>query len=44
MCDPGHNITFNSQGCETRKEGSGILVESAYRTSNNVFILNEIQA
>jgi len=44
MCDQGHNITFNSQGCETSKEGSGILVESAYRTSNNVFILNEIQA
>jgi hypothetical protein len=42
MCDQGHNLTFNSQGCEIRKEGSGILVASAYRTSNNVYILNEI--
>jgi hypothetical protein len=43
MCDQGHNLTFNSQGCEIRKEGSRRLVESAYRTSNNVYILNEIQ-
>jgi hypothetical protein len=40
MCDQGHNLTFNYQGCEIRKEGSGRLVASAYRTSNNVYILN----
>jgi hypothetical protein len=28
---------------EIRKEGSGILVVSAYRTLHNVYILNEIQ-
>jgi len=36
-------ITFDSQGCEIRKKGSGRLVENAYRTSNNVYILNEIK-
>jgi hypothetical protein len=43
MCDQGHTLTFDSQGCEIRKKGSGRLVENAYRTSNNVYILNEIQ-
>jgi hypothetical protein len=43
ICDQGHNITFDSQGYEIRKEGLGILVESAYITSNNVYILNDIQ-
>jgi hypothetical protein len=26
MCDQGHKVTFNSQKCEIRKEGSGKLV------------------
>jgi hypothetical protein len=43
MCDKEHNITFNSHGFEIRKEGLGRLVASAHRTSNNVYMLNEIQ-
>jgi hypothetical protein len=36
MFDQGHTLTFHSQGCEIRKKGLGILVENAYKTSNNV--------
>jgi hypothetical protein len=27
MCDQGHKVTFDSQKCEIRKEGSGKLVD-----------------
>jgi hypothetical protein len=43
MCNQGHTLTVDSQSYEIRKKGSGRLVENAYRTSNNVYILNEIQ-
>ena len=36
MCDQGHLLTFDSQGREIRNKGLGMLVENAYRTSNNV--------
>jgi hypothetical protein len=26
MCDQGHKVTFDSQKCEIRKEGSGKLI------------------
>jgi len=42
MCDQGHKVTFNSQKCEIRKEGSGRLVATASRTSSNIYVLNEI--
>jgi hypothetical protein len=42
MCDQGHNVTFNSQKCEIRKEGSGKLVGTVSRTSNNIYVLSEI--
>jgi hypothetical protein len=42
MCDQGHKVTFNSQKCEIRKEGSGKLVATAARTSSNIYVLNEI--
>jgi transposase InsO family protein len=42
MCDQGHKVTFNSQKCEIRKEGSGKLVATAVRTSSNIYVLSEI--
>jgi hypothetical protein len=42
MCDQGHKVTFDSQKCEIRKEGSGRLVATAARTSSNIYVLNEI--
>jgi hypothetical protein len=42
MCDQGHKVTFNSQKCEIRKEGSGKLVTTAARTSSNIYGLSEI--
>jgi len=43
MCDQGDTLTFDSQGYEIRKKGSRRLVENSYKTSNNVYILNEIK-
>ena len=42
MCDQGHKLTFDSKKCEIRKEGSGKLVDTAARTSNNIYVLSEI--
>jgi hypothetical protein len=42
MCDQGHKLTFNSKKCEIRKEGSGKLVGTTARTSNNIYVLSEI--
>jgi transposase InsO family protein len=42
MCDQGHKLTFNSEKCEMRKEGSGKLVGIAARTLNNIYVLSEI--
>jgi hypothetical protein len=42
MCDQGHKITFNSQKCNIRKEGSGKLISTAARTSSNIYVLSEI--
>jgi hypothetical protein len=42
MCDQGHKVTFDSQKCEIRKEGSGKLVSTTERTSNNICVLSEI--
>jgi transposase InsO family protein len=41
MCDQGHKLTFDSEKCEIRKEGSGKLVGTAARTSNNIYVLSE---
>jgi hypothetical protein len=43
MCDQGHKVTFNSQKCEIRKEGSGKLVATTARTSSNIYVLNKIE-
>jgi hypothetical protein len=42
MCDQGHKVTFDSQKCKIRKEGSGKLISTATRTSSNIFVLSEI--
>jgi hypothetical protein len=42
MCDQVHKVTFDSQKCEIRKEGSRKLVATAARTSSNIYVLREI--
>jgi hypothetical protein len=42
MCDQGHKVTFDSQKCEIRREGSGKLVGIDAITSNNIYVLSEI--
>jgi hypothetical protein len=42
MCDQGHKVTFDSQKCEIRREGSEKLVSTAARNSNNIYVLSEI--
>jgi hypothetical protein len=42
MCDQCHKVTFDSQKCEIRKEGSGKLIATTARTSRNIYVLSEI--
>jgi hypothetical protein len=42
MCDRGHKVTFDSQKCEIRREGSWKLVGTTARTSSNIYVLSEI--
>jgi hypothetical protein len=42
MCDQGSKVTFYSQKCEIKREGSGKLVGIDARTSNNIYVLSEI--
>ena len=42
MCDEGHKLTFDSEKCEIRKEGSWKLVGTTLRTSNSIYVLSEI--
>jgi hypothetical protein len=42
MCDQGHKVTFDSQKCKIRKEGSGKLIATTARTSSNIYVLSEI--
>jgi hypothetical protein len=42
MCDQGHKVTFDSQKCDIRKEGSGKLIATVVRTSSNIHVLSEI--
>ena len=37
----GHKVTFDSQKCEIRKEGSRKLIATAVRTSSNIYVLSE---
>jgi hypothetical protein len=36
MCEQGHKVTFYSQKCKIGKEGSGKLIATIARTSNNI--------
>ena len=42
MYDQVHKVTFDSQKCEIRKEGSGKLIATTTRTSSNIYVLSEI--
>jgi hypothetical protein len=42
MCDQGHKVTFDSQKCKIRKEGSENLIAIAARNSSNIFVLSKI--
>jgi hypothetical protein len=42
MCDQVHKVTFDSEKCEIRKEGSGKLIATTTRTSRNIYVLSEI--
>jgi hypothetical protein len=42
MCDQGHKVTFDSQKCKIRKEGSEKLITTVARTSSNIYVLSEI--
>jgi transposase InsO family protein len=42
MCDQGHKVTFDSQKCEIRKEGSEKLIATTTITSSNIYVLSEI--
>jgi hypothetical protein len=40
ICDQGYNLNFDSRRCEIREKCSGILVATATRRPNNIFILD----
>jgi hypothetical protein len=42
MCDQGHKVTFDSQKCKIRKEGSRKLITTTTRTSSNIYVLSVI--
>jgi hypothetical protein len=42
MCDQGHKITFDSQKCKIRKEGSKKLIATTAITLSNIYVLSEI--
>jgi hypothetical protein len=42
MFDQVHKVTFDSQKCEIRKEGSRKLVATTIRTLSNIYMLSEI--
>jgi hypothetical protein len=38
MCDQVHKVTFDSQKCEIRKEGSRKLISTTVRFSSNIYV------
>jgi hypothetical protein len=40
MCDQGYTLTFDSRKCKIRENNSGILVATATRRPNNIYILD----
>ncbi|XP_043699838.1 uncharacterized protein LOC122650492 [Telopea speciosissima] len=44
ICDKGHDVIFNTHGCEIRKSSNGKLVAASMRTSGNLYMLtNEME-
>ncbi|XP_043710262.1 glutamate receptor 2.7-like [Telopea speciosissima] len=41
ICDRGHEVVFNSQGCEIRRTSTGKLMATGKRTSGNLYTLTE---
>lgn len=39
MCDKGYKFTFDSKGCEIRKEINGQMVVEGKRTDGNIYNL-----
>lgn len=42
LCDQGHTLIFHPKGCEINKDRK--LIVDAYKTSNNLYILNDIKS
>jgi hypothetical protein len=40
ICDQGYTLTFDSRKCKIRENNSGILVATATRRPNNIYILD----
>jgi hypothetical protein len=40
MCDQGYTLMFDSRKCKIKENNSGILVSTATRISNNIYILD----
>jgi hypothetical protein len=40
MCDQGYTLTFDSRKCKIRENNSGLLVATATRRPNNIYILD----
>jgi hypothetical protein len=40
MCDQGYTLTFDSERCKIKEEGSGRLVATATRIPGNIYILD----
>jgi hypothetical protein len=40
MCDQGYTLTLDSRKCKIRENNSGILVATATRRPNNIYILD----
>ena len=43
MCDQGHVLTFTLKDCKIQREELGKLVATAYRTPNNIYMLDEMK-
>jgi hypothetical protein len=39
ICDQGYTLTFESRKCKIRENNSGILVATATRIPNNIYII-----
>jgi hypothetical protein len=40
ICDQGYTLRFDSQKCKIREKNSGILLATATKRSNNIYILD----